>query len=128
MEVLRNVPGKRERYVVETIDYKPAIDGWSPPRFYLTGNKDGKTKSAEAFAINAPVIIQGSSNIQFGNSNTQEITQSIDSIVSCIEKSDQPQEVKRAALEQLKTFIAHPAVAAILAAAAGVAIERLWRR
>jgi hypothetical protein len=127
-EVLRQVPGRTERYFVENIDFKPAVPEWFPARFYLTVSKDGKPKSSASFAINAPVTIQGSSNFQFGNANAQNITQSIETLVSCIEKSDQSPEVKKAALDHLKGFIAHPAVTAILGAAAGVAIDRLWRR
>lgn len=127
-EVIRQVPGRTEKYVVENVDFKPAVPGWSPDRYYLKVSKDGKPKSSGGFAINAPVTIQNSSGFQFGNANSQDVSQSVASIVACIEKSDQPPEVKKEAMDHLKAFISHPAVTAVIGAAAGVAIDRLWRR
>ena len=69
------------------------------------------------------VNISGSSNIQIGDGNIQEVQNSIVWLINSIEKSGASSEEKEEAKGLLKRFLEHPLVASIFGAAIGSVIK-----
>ncbi len=82
---------------------------------------EGTTRSPIAMNIDRrqTVNISGSTNIQIGDRNIQEIRNSIVWLVNSIEKSEASFEQKEGAKGLLQRFLEHPLVTSIVGAAIG---------
>lgn len=119
--VLRNLPnGKDERSLVTKATFFGSGIGNFGPHYQIKfkkGVNSVENKSVQNFHIN------NAQSVQIGDFNTQTIVNSFDALVQKIESSSVPHEEKEEAKTLLSKFLSHPAVAAILGAAAGSVIR-----
>jgi len=119
--VLRKLPnGKDERSLVTNASFFDSGIGNFGPHYqikYKKGVNSVENKSVQNFHIN------NAQSVQIGDFNTQTIVNSFDALVQKIESSDSSQQDKEDAKTLLSKFLTHPAVVAILGAAAGSLIK-----
>lgn len=65
------------------------------------------------------VTVSGSQNVQIGDSNSMDLAYVFNQLSQAIEESNGSEEEKREAQSQLKEFLSHPLVAAIMGGLAG---------
>lgn len=66
------------------------------------------------------ININGSSNFQVGNGNTQEIQAGVSVVINAIERSEAPPQQKEEAKTLLRKFLEHPLVASVAGGAIGL--------
>lgn len=119
--ILRQLPnGKDERSLVTNATYFDSGIGDFGPHYQIKFKKGANSvenKSVQNFHIN------NAQSVQIGDFNTQTIVNSFDALVQKIESSAVPHEEKEEAKTLLSKFLSHPAVVAILGAAAGSVIK-----
>lgn len=119
--ILRQLPnGKDERSLVTNATYFDSGIGDFGPHYQIKfkkGVNSVENKSVQNFHIN------NAQSVQIGDFNTQTIVNSFDALVQRIESSSVPHEEKEEAKTLLSKFLIHPAVVAILGAAAGSVIK-----
>lgn len=118
--ILRQLPnGRDERsYVTNATFFNSGIGNFGPHYQikFKKGNNSVEHKPAQNFHINAQ-------SVQIGDFNSQTIVNSFDALVQKIESSSSSQQEKEEAKTLLSKFLSHPAVVAILGAAAGSVIK-----
>ncbi|QCZ26169.1 hypothetical protein [Leclercia adecarboxylata] len=114
--VVRVLPNGKEEHkeIYKANFYDTGIGGFGP-HYQL---KVGPKKTMPAFS-SQQINIHGG-NVQIGNHNRQEITTSIETLISLIDNSNaQPQE-KEEAISLLRRFAEHPLVTSIAGGAIGL--------
>lgn len=120
--ILRQLPnGKDERSNVTSATYmSKGIGNQIGPHFQIKFNKGNapvQHNPVQNFHIN------NAQAVQIGDFNSQTIVNSFEALVQKIESSNSSQQEKDEAKTLLSKFLSHPAVAAILGAAAGSVIR-----
>lgn len=113
--VLRQLPnGKDERSVVTNANFYSEGPGSFGAHYQLKFRKGPPMASKPAQNIN----ITGAQSVQIGDYNTQNIVNSFEALIKQIESSNATTQEKAEARSLLGAFLKHPAVVALLGAAA----------
>lgn len=114
--VLRELPnGKDERSVItEATLFRKGIGGMGA-HYQIKFRKGGQAPSQ---APTQNINISGTSSVQIGDNNTQNIINAVDNLIKEIESADASEEEKQEAKSRLKSFLEHPLVGTLLGAAA----------
>jgi RIP homotypic interaction motif len=74
---------------------------------------EGHSHPPDSITLDQSISIHGSSNVQVGSHNVQDISIQIEKLVSAIDHSSASDEEKAEAKSRLKKFLEHPLVASI---------------
>jgi hypothetical protein len=125
-KVVRLIPNKEEYYTVTEVNYSKGLSSIQP-HYVLSIRKDSalpKTAPQVATTTNH-ISIHGSTGIQIGDHNIQNLQIAFKEVLASIEGADAPREVKEEARNRLHSFLSHPLVAAAVGAGLPVALGLL---
>jgi len=118
-------PAKEEKYLVISADYSSGMPPHIDPSYSLTLQKVNAFQAAQKTAKMTTVNIHGSTGIQVGDYNTQNIQITVTELIKKLDESDAPNEQKVEAKNKLREFLAHPLVTGVLGSAATALIGKI---
>lgn len=115
--ILRPLPnGKDERSIATEVTFFQKISSLGS-HFQIKFKKGGSSKSQQPSSNN--ITIHGAQSVQIGDHNTQNIVNSIQSLVQQIESADALPAEKEEAKSLLGKLLSHPLITSILGAGVG---------
>jgi len=81
--------------------------------------KEGETTPPISINFDHSIKVSGSSNVQIGNGNVQEIQVHLQTLISKIDESSGSEEEKKDAKSLLRRFVEHPLVSSVAGGLAG---------
>lgn len=127
-KLIRLIPNKEERYTVLEVHYSPRFGGLSgiPPHYTLSIAKDTAiARDRPASTTTNHINIHGSTGIQIGDHNIQNLQVAMKEVLASIDNADATREEKEDARNKLHAFLAHPLVAAAVGAGLPLALGLL---
>lgn len=127
-KVIRLVPNKEEVYTVTEVEYSQGLGGFSgiPPHYTLSVVKDAViSRTPPANSTTNHINIHGSTGIQIGDHNVQNLQVALKEVLASINNADAPQEDREEAKSRLNAFLSHPLVATAVGAGLPVALGLL---
>ncbi|KTB87179.1 RIP homotypic interaction motif-containing protein [Pseudomonas syringae] len=126
-KVIRIVPNKEEVYTIHEVDYSSGLGGMSgiPPHWTLSVTKDAAIPRSQPRTTTNHINIHGSTGIQIGDHNVQNLQVALREVLASIDKADAPREEREEAKSRLNSFLAHPLVAAAVGSGLPVALGLL---
>lgn len=122
-KVLRSIPGREESYTAELVDYHQSFDD-IPPCYIINLRKDTEISKPKGNITTNHINIHGSTGIQIGDHNIQNLELAMKELLTSIENSNASPVEKQEVRNRLQSFLAHPlvntAVGAGLTAALGL--------
>ncbi len=122
-KLIRVVPNKEESYTVHEVEYHNS-SGF-PPMYVLQVSKDAAIPKKTQPSTTNHINIHGSTGIQIGNHNVQNLEVALKEVLASIDNADAPKEEREEAKNRLNAFLAHPLVAAAVGGALPVALGLL---
>lgn len=123
-KVIREIPGREETHTVIETYYSPGL-GSIPPHYALTITKDSAIQRPNQSTTTNHISIHGSTGIQIGDHNVQNLQVALKEVLASIDHADAPREDREEAKSRLNAFLEHPLVAAAVGAGLPVALGLL---
>ncbi|WLH67225.1 RIP homotypic interaction motif-containing protein [Pseudomonas sp. FP2309] len=124
-KLLRSIPGREETYTVELVDYHQSFDGDIPACYVVEISKDTAIRKPSQNTTTNHINIHGSTGIQIGDHNVQNLEVALKEVLASIDNADAPKEEREEAKNRLNAFLAHPLVSAAVGASLPVALGLL---
>lgn len=124
-KVVREVPGREEYHTVIEANYSRGLGGHIPPHYKLITSKDSALPKPSQNTTTNHINIHGSTGIQIGDHNVQNLEVALKEVLASIDKADAPKEDREEAKSRLNAFLAHPLVAAAVGGALPVTLGLL---
>lgn len=124
-KLIRVVPGKEDSYTVHEVEYSAGFGRGIPPHYTLQISKDSAIPKRAQSSTTNHINIHGSTGIQIGDHNVQNLQVALKEVLSSIDKADAPREQREEAKSRLNAFLAHPLVASAVGAGLPVALGLL---
>lgn len=118
-------PTKEETYLIMSADYSSGMPPDIAPFYSLSLQKVNAFQKAQKTSKMTTVNIHGSSGIQVGDYNTQNIQITVTELIKKLDEADAPDELKVEAKHKLREFLAHPLVTGVLGSAATALIGKI---
>ena len=123
-KLLRSVPGREEIYTVEVVDYHQSFDDLSAC-YVVEISKDSAIPKPSQNTTTNHINIHGSTGIQIGDHNVQNLQVALKEVLASIDKADAPREEREEAKSRLNAFLAHPLVSSAVGAGLPIALGLL---
>lgn len=123
-KLIRILHDKEVSYTVEDTGYS-AGQLTGTPHYYLQIRKDTAISRPSHQSTTNHINIQGSTGIQIGDHNVQNLEVALKEVLASIDNADAPKEEREEAKSRLNTFLAHPLVSAAVGASLPVALGLL---
>jgi len=123
-KVVRLTPNREEYYTVMEVRYSSGLS-MIQPHYTLSLSKDSALSRAKISTTTNHINIHGSTGIQIGDHNIQNLQIAFKEVLASIESADVPREEKEEARNRLHSFLSHPLVAAAVGAGLPVALGLL---
>lgn len=123
-KVVRPIPNREEFYTVTEVHYFQGLMS-IPPHYELSLRKDSALPKTTTSTTTNNITIHGSTGIQIGDHNIQNLQVALDEVLASIEKANVPREEREEARNRLNAFLTHPLVAAAVGAGLPVALGLL---
>ena len=123
-KVVRIIPNREEYYTVTEVRYSSGFSSIQP-HYTLSIRKDSALLKRSEPSTTNHITIHGSTGIQIGDHNIQNLEVAFKEVLASIEKADVPREEKEDARNRLNSFLSHPLVAAAVGGALPVALGLL---
>jgi len=123
-KLIRILHEKEVIYTVEDTGYS-AGQLTGTPHYYLQIRKDTAISRPTHQSTTTNISIHGSTGIQIGDHNVQNLEAALKEVLASIDNSDAPKEQREEAKNRLNAFLAHPLVAAAVGAALPVTLGLL---
>ncbi len=123
-KLLRSVPGREETYTVNVADYHQSFDG-IPACYVVDITKDTAIPKPNQNTTTNHINIHGSTGIQIGDHNVQNLEVAMKEVLASIDKADASLEEKEEARNRLHAFLAHPLVSVAVGSGLSVALGLL---
>lgn len=121
-KLVRPFPGGKEHYFTVTeVGFSHGLSG-IPPHYTLKLTKDSAIPSRSAAPVTNHINISGSTGIQIGDHNVQNLEVAMREVLNSIDNSGAPREEREEAKTRLAAFLAHPLVAAAVGAGLPLAL------
>lgn len=115
-KLVRSLPGGKEHiYTVTEVGFSPGLSR-IPPHYKLSLSKDSALPSSQSSPVTNHITISGSTGIQIGNHNIQNLEVAMRELLASIDNSGAPREEREEAKNRLAAFLAHPLVVAAVGA------------
>lgn len=126
-KIIRLIHEKEFIYTVNEVDYYSGGHAHSrlAPHYELTITKDSALPKSPLSTTTNHINIHGSTGIQIGDHNVQNLEVAMKEVLASIEKADATREEKEEARNRLHTFLAHPLVSAAVGSGLSVALGLL---
>lgn len=127
-KIIRRVHRQEFVYTIIEFDYYSGGESHSRfnPHYELTITKDSALPKAPPTTTTTNNInIHGSTGIQIGDHNVQNLEVALKEVLASIDKADAPKEDREEAKNRLNAFLAHPLVSAAVGGALPVALGLL---
>jgi hypothetical protein len=95
-KLLRSVPGREETYTVNVADYHQSFDG-IPACYVVDITKDTAIPKPSQNTTTNHINIHGSTGIQIGDHNVQNLQVALKEVLASIDKADAPREEREEA-------------------------------
>ncbi|RDE90066.1 hypothetical protein DPW01_09215 [Aggregatibacter aphrophilus] len=116
--IIRKLPNENdEYYYVTKVDCYSKSLGCIPPHYHIKFTQTPPSRPMEKNIQN--INIHGSQNVQIGDYNAQNITNTFNELIQKIENSTASEAEKQNVKSLLKQFLSHPLVVSILGSATG---------
>lgn len=122
-KLFRAVPGREEVYTVNLVDYHQSFEDIPACYIVEVGKDAAVTKPANTTTNH--INIHGSTGIQIGDHNVQNLQVALKEVLASISNADAPQEDREEAKSRLNAFLSHPLVATAVGAGLPVALGLL---
>lgn len=117
-KIIRKLPNENdEYYYVTKVDCYSKSLGSIPPHYHVKFTQTPPSRPMEKNIQN--INIHGSQNVQIGDYNAQNITNTFNELIQKIENSTASEAEKENVKSLLKQFLSHPLVVSILGSAIG---------
>ena len=123
-KVVRKVPGREEYHTITECNYSTGLSA-IPPHYSLSITKDSAIPKPSQGSTTNHINIHGSTGIQIGDNNIQNLQVALKEVLASINNADAPQEEREEAKSRLNTFLSHPLVATAVGAGLPVALGLL---
>ncbi|WP_167494390.1 RIP homotypic interaction motif-containing protein [Ectopseudomonas khazarica] len=124
-KLVRPVPGGSEHvFTVTEVGFSHGLSG-IPPHYKLRLVKDAAIRPSHAAPVTNHITISGSTGIQIGNHNIQNLEVAMREVLSSIDNSGAPMDEREDAKNRLAAFLAHPLVVAAVGAGLPAALGLL---
>jgi len=124
-KLIRIVPGKEDYYTVHEVEYSAGLGGAIPPHYTFELTKDSAVPKRSQSTTTNHISIHGSTGIQIGDHNVQNLEVAMKEVLASIDKADVSMEEKEEARNRLHQFLAHPLVSAAVGSGLSVALGLL---
>jgi hypothetical protein len=126
-KVIRLLHEKELIYTVKEVDYYSGGGAHSrlAPHYELTISKDSALPTSSLSTTTNHISIHGSTGIQIGDHNVQNLQVALKEVLASIDNADAPREDREEAKSRLNAFLEHPLVAAAVGAGLPVALGLL---
>lgn len=123
-KILRSIPGREESYTATVVDYHQSFDG-IPACYIVDISKDTALPKPSRNITTNHINIHGSTGIQIGDHNVQNLEVAMKEVLASIDKADASLEEKEEARNRLHAFLAHPLVSVAVGSGLSVALGLL---
>lgn len=123
-KLIRIVHDKEVDYTVEESEYSAgALTGM--PHYYLKIRKNSAIPKVQQNSTTNHINIHGSTGIQIGDHNVQNLQAALKEVLASIDNADAPREEREDAKSRLNAFLAHPLVSSAVGAGLSAALGLL---
>lgn len=126
-KIVRKVHGQEFVYTINEFEYYSGGHSHSrfDPHYELTITKDSALPKPQPSVTTNNINIHGSTGIQIGDHNVQNLEVALKEVLTSIDNADAPKEEREEAKNKLNAFLAHPLVSAAVGATLPVALGLL---